>query len=205
MKFVQWKKVHWWLSNISFHLLLFWLQTLSQSIQHHARDSFQAFARINLNHDMQNSWPHWWWTCCWHLSKGRCFHAKGTDKQQQLFPSEPSLAHFNHPGHFQFQIPIPQKLLCLLHLSKSLYLVDQFFPVCILWTWRTNQPCIFSHSMEAAHIHFLHCYRLADFACTLPWVGFLAVKKLILWQHSCTQSLQQKPYVLVLNVVKDSS
>ena len=125
--------------------------------------------------------------------------------QQQLFPSEPSLAHFNHPGHFQFQIPIPQKLLCLLHLSKSLYLVDQFFPVCILWTWRTNQPCIFSHSMEAAHIHFLHCYRLADFACTLPWVGFLAVKKLILWQHSCTQSLQQKPYVLVLNVVKDSS
>ena len=62
-----------WLSNTAFHLLLIWLKLWLQSIQNHARHSFQAFARSHLKSlhcsiqiwaDALSSGRSSIWTCC---------------------------------------------------------------------------------------------------------------------------------------------
>ena len=62
-----------WFSNIAFHLLLIWLKLWLQSIQNHARHSFQAFARSHLKSlhcsiqiwaDALSSGRSSIWTCC---------------------------------------------------------------------------------------------------------------------------------------------
>ena len=54
----------------------------------------------------------------------------------------------------------------LVFLGSIFSLVSSMYILC-----NGIPPWNFSHSNEAAPIHFLHCCRLADFACTQPRIG----------------------------------